>query len=199
MEGTIGQYLSDCRREKGLSLEQLSEKTHIKLRILKQLENNDFDDLGGTGYVKGFILSYARAVGANEPKILMMFGNIHKENNVQYKKISKTQPKKVLIPTSFFSIIFLIILIAVLTFVTIRLYNSGQLSSPNLQKITDTINLKKLFQSKDSEDTEEKEENEIIIKEPQEKSEINEEAIHDTTDYTKELIFEGKENPFNEE
>lgn len=195
MEGTIGQYLKECREKEAITIEQVSEKTHIKTRILKQLENNDFENLGGIGYARSFILSYARIVKANEPKILLMLDNLFSDRQVKYYRVDAAEPKKVLIPTSIFSIFILIILIAVLSFVTIRLHKEGKLATPNLKKITNTINFKNIFKKKDEKPIEKIETPEETIEEKK----LNRSALYDTTDYSKDLIFSDGKNPLNEE
>ncbi len=196
MADTIGQYLKECREKQDLSLEKLSEKTHIKLRILKQLESDEFEDLGGVGYIKSFILSYGRAVNANVPKLLLMFDTLYKDKQVRYYRVEQTEPKKVLIPTSVFYIILLIILIAFLSYITIRLHNEGKLTTPKLNKITSTINLKDIFKKKEPI---EKVEVDTTKAEAVEEHSINREALFDTTDYSNDLIFQGEDSPLNKE
>ena len=43
---TIGKYLHSIREKNNLTLENVSEITKIKVRLLKKLESNLFDDLG---------------------------------------------------------------------------------------------------------------------------------------------------------
>lgn len=59
---TFSEELREAREAKGLTLEELSEKTKIRLNILKAIETGDFELLPQT-YIKGFIRSYAQIVG----------------------------------------------------------------------------------------------------------------------------------------
>ncbi len=66
----IGECLRLRREETRMSLEKVSQKTKISLNMLKALEANDFAALPSAAYVKGFVLSYARAVGLSPADII---------------------------------------------------------------------------------------------------------------------------------
>jgi cytoskeletal protein RodZ len=63
---SFGQYLQAIRLEKKISLEQVSEETRIGLGMLKLIEKEDYDNLPDEVYVKGFLRSIARAIGADD-------------------------------------------------------------------------------------------------------------------------------------
>ncbi|MFN7697959.1 MAG: helix-turn-helix domain-containing protein [Deltaproteobacteria bacterium] len=60
---SIGQFLRTERELRQLSLEELSQATRIPLRSLQLLEDDRLDGLPGEVFVRGFVKSYARAVG----------------------------------------------------------------------------------------------------------------------------------------
>ena len=62
---SFGRYLQAIRREKNISLEQVAEQTRIGLGNLMLLEQEDHDQLPAEVYVKGFLRSYAAAIGAD--------------------------------------------------------------------------------------------------------------------------------------
>jgi cytoskeletal protein RodZ len=62
---SFGRYLRSVRREKGISLEQISKETRIGLDMLNLIEQEDLSGLPAEVFVKGFIRSYAKAVGAD--------------------------------------------------------------------------------------------------------------------------------------
>ncbi|MGD8366870.1 MAG: DUF4115 domain-containing protein [Desulfobacterales bacterium] len=62
---SFGRYLRSVRREKGISLEQISKETRIGLDTLNLIEQEDLSGLPAEVFVKGFIRSYAKAVGAD--------------------------------------------------------------------------------------------------------------------------------------
>jgi cytoskeletal protein RodZ len=67
---TIGDALAAARRQSGLTITQVSQRTCIRETIIRGIERNDFSACGGDFYARGHIRSIARAVGADpEPLI----------------------------------------------------------------------------------------------------------------------------------
>jgi flagellar biosynthesis protein FlhG len=64
-----GAYLRHCRKQRGLELAQLAHQTRI--RALKQIENERFDELPPEPYLQGFILQYARALEIRNAEFLV--------------------------------------------------------------------------------------------------------------------------------
>ncbi|MDO9567678.1 MAG: DUF4115 domain-containing protein [Candidatus Desulfaltia sp.] len=62
---SFGQYLRAIRTEKGISLDEISEKTKIRIDNLLLVENEDHDRLPSEVFVKGFLRAYAEAVGVD--------------------------------------------------------------------------------------------------------------------------------------
>jgi cytoskeletal protein RodZ len=60
---SIGRYLRKRREVRAMSVEEVSRATRIPIPSLERLENDRFDDLPGEVFVRGFLKSYARAVG----------------------------------------------------------------------------------------------------------------------------------------
>ncbi len=59
----LGDYLKQKRLDKNYSIEKLSQKTKISVKILKSLEANDYDHLPSGAYIKGFVTSYVKVLG----------------------------------------------------------------------------------------------------------------------------------------
>ncbi len=70
---SLGSLLVSERQKRGLSLQDISEKTRIRLEILKAIEREDWKDLPEPAYIKGFLLSYARALGLDSEKVLGLY------------------------------------------------------------------------------------------------------------------------------
>jgi cytoskeletal protein RodZ len=62
---SFGRYLQAIRLEKKISLEQVAEQTRVGLGNLLLLEQEDHEQLPAEVYVKGFLRSYAAAIGAD--------------------------------------------------------------------------------------------------------------------------------------
>jgi len=60
--------LQQAREAAGLTLEQISALTNIRLGVIKDLENNSVDLCGGVAYARGHIRSIVAAVNKKAPK-----------------------------------------------------------------------------------------------------------------------------------
>ena len=67
-QGVLG--LAAVRRNRGLSLQQISEATKISVRCLEAIEGVDFCKLPGGIYTTSYIRQYARAIDYDEDTIL---------------------------------------------------------------------------------------------------------------------------------
>jgi hypothetical protein len=67
---SIGEVLAEARRQAGLTVTQVGDRTRIGERIITAIEGDDYAACGGDFYARGHIRSIARAVGADpEPLI----------------------------------------------------------------------------------------------------------------------------------
>jgi cytoskeletal protein RodZ len=67
---SIGDVLAAERRQAGLTITQVSERTCIRETIIRGIEHDDYSACGGDFYARGHIRSISRAVGADaEPLI----------------------------------------------------------------------------------------------------------------------------------
>ena len=64
-----GSDLRNIRLAKGLSLKNVADITKIKKSYLEALERDDFDRFPATVFIKGFLKSYAKALGLNPNEI----------------------------------------------------------------------------------------------------------------------------------
>ena len=68
-----GWSLTSIRTDKGISLEEISQNTKIKVSTLQALEAGQFDSLPGGIYNISYIRQYARAVGADEGSLVELY------------------------------------------------------------------------------------------------------------------------------
>ena len=67
---SIGAELAEARRQAGLTIEQVSQRTRIRAAIIEGIERDDFSVCGGDFYARGHIRAIARAAGADpEPLV----------------------------------------------------------------------------------------------------------------------------------
>ena len=69
----LGEYLKKARKKKRLSLEQIASQTRIQEHHLQALESEDFANLPAKVFAKGFVRSYAKALGLDEEEALQSF------------------------------------------------------------------------------------------------------------------------------
>ncbi len=62
---SLGDRLRQERERQGLTIEDIAQKTYIRKRYLEAVESGDHSVLPGEVYVKGFLRSYAEALGLN--------------------------------------------------------------------------------------------------------------------------------------
>lgn len=68
--------LATIRRNRGLSLEQISQSTKITVRALHAIEQGDFKKLPGGIYNTSYIRQYARAIEFDETQLLAYYHSI---------------------------------------------------------------------------------------------------------------------------
>jgi cytoskeletal protein RodZ len=68
-----GWCLASIRSTKGISLQEISENTKIKVSTLQALEEGEFDRLPGGIYNISYLRQYARAIGADEAPLVEMY------------------------------------------------------------------------------------------------------------------------------
>ena len=69
----IGPLFREEREKRGLSYSQVSEITKLRPYILEALENEDWESLPSPGFVRGFVHSYARALGLHEDEVVGLY------------------------------------------------------------------------------------------------------------------------------
>ena len=74
----FGSYLKSERELRGVTLEELNAKTKIPMHYLRALEKNLFDELPEEVFIRGYIRSFAKVIGANENEMLSAYIDITK-------------------------------------------------------------------------------------------------------------------------
>lgn len=72
---SVGVYLRRERELRQVSLEELVQATRIPLRMLQRMEQDQFDELPGEVFARGFLRSYARALGLDAEQVLARFAD----------------------------------------------------------------------------------------------------------------------------
>ena len=92
--------LSAIRRNRGISLEQISETTKISVRFLTAVENCDFARLPGGIYNTSYIRQYARAIDYDESQILELYHRVMKTEDAALPRLQVEKSTVALQPAS---------------------------------------------------------------------------------------------------
>jgi cytoskeleton protein RodZ len=65
--------VADIRQTKGISLEQISSITKLRVSTLQAIEDGDFDALPGGIYNISYIRQYARAIDVDESHLIQLY------------------------------------------------------------------------------------------------------------------------------
>ena len=94
--------LKKLRKESGIDLEEIHNRTKISLEALRAIESGQFDDLPQT-YIRLFVRAYANEIGADENSTLSELDKFlsgkskvdsQTESNKSYQEIKKVAEKK---------------------------------------------------------------------------------------------------------
>lgn len=69
----LGRALRKARMRQGLALEEASRGTRLRPEYLDALEREAFDELPGDVYARSFLRSYARFLGLNAEKVVVVY------------------------------------------------------------------------------------------------------------------------------
>ncbi|MFI6812175.1 helix-turn-helix domain-containing protein [Nonomuraea sp. NPDC050328] len=76
-EQSIGSMLAEARREKGLTVGQLSASTRIREAVLYAIERDDFSLCGGDFYARGHVKGIAKALGLDPAAMAQLYEDQH--------------------------------------------------------------------------------------------------------------------------
>jgi cytoskeletal protein RodZ len=74
---SIGDTLAEARRQAGLTITQVSERTMIRETIIRSIEQGDFSACGGDFYARGHIRSIAEVVGTDPAPLIREYDEEH--------------------------------------------------------------------------------------------------------------------------
>ncbi|MHC5261760.1 helix-turn-helix domain-containing protein [Streptomyces sp. UC4497] len=74
---SIGRALQQARVDAGLTVDEVSQSTRVRIPIVQAIEQDDFSRCGGDVYARGHIRTLARAVGLDPEPLLDQYGDEH--------------------------------------------------------------------------------------------------------------------------
>ncbi len=91
-EHKVGRWLKHEREVRQLSLEELSLTTRIPLKMLQHLEEDRHDRLPGDVFARGFLKSYAKAIGLSPDEAVLRWANARKAPEAAAAPITAITP-----------------------------------------------------------------------------------------------------------
>ena len=70
---SVGLYLRERREAKNMSVQELSRATRVPVSSLERIEADQFDELPGEVFVRGFLKAYANAVEVPENDVVARY------------------------------------------------------------------------------------------------------------------------------
>ncbi|MBO0821147.1 MAG: helix-turn-helix domain-containing protein [Nocardiopsaceae bacterium] len=121
---SIGETLADARRQSGLTIAQVSQRTRIRESIIRAIEQNDFTSCGGDFYARGHIRSIAGAVNCDPAPLVREYDNEHPSSEISAAEVFEpTAPIKIREPRRRrpLGILAVVVLLAVIGYFSYRL------------------------------------------------------------------------------
>lgn len=81
----IGELLSAKRAAKGLSIAQVVTDTKLSYRVVEQLEDSQFSEIGTPVYVRGYLSGYAKYLGLDAANIIQLYDTQYPAEAVNIK------------------------------------------------------------------------------------------------------------------
>ncbi len=78
---SVGVLLRQARESVGMSIEELSEITSVRRRVINDLESDSFESSGGLAYARGHIRIIAKALHANSDLLVEEFNVMNQDFN----------------------------------------------------------------------------------------------------------------------
>ena len=96
MSSTLGEKLRQARESRGVSISEVAEQTRISALYLECIENDDYRILPGGIFNKGFVKSFAKAVGIDENEALQDYAALLANQGTPIAETPKTYRPEVL-------------------------------------------------------------------------------------------------------
>ncbi|HET9957806.1 MAG TPA: helix-turn-helix domain-containing protein [Polyangiaceae bacterium] len=89
----VGQYLREQRESRGMSVEEISRATRVPVSSVERIEADRYDELPGEVFVRGFLKSYARALGVPADEVMARYTASRRVAWVTPLPISSVNPR----------------------------------------------------------------------------------------------------------
>jgi cytoskeletal protein RodZ len=149
----LGELFKSERAKRGLELSQVSESTKIPQRLLKALEEGDYERFSSEVYLQGFLKNYAKFLEIDINKTLAIYRRerkSYKEGSLNNSQKPIEDPKPIVTPGRLVFLITIIIVLTVVTFIAIQVNKIIQPPTLELSKPAIGIAPAELYSEVDS-------------------------------------------------
>ena len=73
MAESFGSYIKQERELRNISLQEVSEETHVRLDYLEAIESEHFEKLPGLTFARGYLRAYATYIGLIPEEVILHF------------------------------------------------------------------------------------------------------------------------------
>ena len=96
MSLTLGEKLRQAREERGITISEVAEQTRISALYIESIEKDDYRNLPGGIFNKGFVKSFAKYVGIDEQEALQDYSRLLANQGSDVTEEPKTYRPEVL-------------------------------------------------------------------------------------------------------
>lgn len=86
---SVGDVLREARQRRGLTLDDIAQRTFIKLHYLEALESGQFERLPAPVYTSGYIRQYARMLGMDDTQVIQYYQNKKNDDSAQLNVVQE--------------------------------------------------------------------------------------------------------------
>lgn len=95
MPGGPGLKLQEARVKAGLSVDDIALHLRLRVSVIEELEDNQFDNMAGLVFVRGYLRAYANAINIDADAIVNSFNTLNVEEHVpRGNLLQKRQPSQ---------------------------------------------------------------------------------------------------------
>jgi len=115
---SVGAILRDLRNRENLGVQEVASRLHLEPRVIELLENDAYDNLPASIYVRGYIRNYSKLVGADAEHLIRLYDQAGVEEEpeiipeVRHSAQTSSSDTPVKVVTYLISLILVILLIA---------------------------------------------------------------------------------------
>lgn len=90
----LGAFLQQAREVRNLSIADIADRTKIRQQYLTAIEQGERESLPDEVYLRGFLRSYAKALGIDPEEVITRYDNRGSEPIKQFERVSLVDKRR---------------------------------------------------------------------------------------------------------